>query len=475
MIAASHARRGRRLSASLIAGLAALTLGHAVHAQEVPFTGVVVDDEVEVRAGPGRAYYVVDVLERGDQVRVEQVLFGWNKIVAPESSHSFIQQAFVNARGDGSVGVVSADRKEVKAGAMEGPPGASYKTQVVLNEGDRVAILGEAGDWYRIRPPRGAHVYLPPGSVRRANQLALVAEEAEREMDEPRQPEQPAEAERDEGEAASTAAEADPREAEPSQQAVTSDPPATVEDRADELQDVAEGEAGPEGEASQPDVPTMTMDSNQAEAGGEGASDAEPMMEIAKGQEMATETETAALAELEARAVPALKKPVEAQPIERLRADYRALLENPEVELTSSERQLVRMRLAVLERNAQLREALAKIEETRRQLTEAEAGDGAAAPTGDAVAPRPPSTAADYDAVGRLMASSVYDGRSLPRMFRLVDPTARRTLAYLAPADVEPSAMLGRIVGVVGESQYDPSLKLRIFEVESIDVLDGGS
>ena len=463
----------------VLGGLGALSLDAG--AQEVPFTGVVVDDRVEVRAGPGRAYYVVGELEQGDRVRVEQVLFGWNKIVAPDSTYSYISQAFVNAQGDGSTGVVNADRREVKAGALNGP-GLSYKTQAVLNRGDRVTILAEEGDHYRIAPPDEAHVYLPPGSIRRANQLADLAEQAEPEA-EPAEappvetPAPPAAAESDAAEAtpdaeptptAEPAAESDPEaltaagpvtpstaEAVPppgSEVTAEADPPA-----ADTPESIVE-------EPDQPEIPTVTLDTEDREAEPDDLD-----VEMAKGQDVTVEAETDALAELEARAIPMLKRPVEEQPIDELIAAYRDLLAREDVELSRNERQLVGLRIAVLQRNAQLRDALTRIEETRR------AAASPAAEAGGTRANRPARTSAagDFDAVGRLLASSVYDGRSLPRMFRLVDPTARRTLAYVAPADVDPSAMLGKLVGVVGTSQYDPSLKLRVFEVESIEVLDG--
>ena len=505
MILAPHARRVRTLVSMFPLAAAALALlapARPAAAQEVPFTGVVVDDRVEVRAGPGRAYYVVDELEKGDRVEVVLVLFGWNKILAPDSSFSYIPQAFVNARGDGSVGVVTGEH-EVKAGSVNGP-GMSYKTQVVLSRGDRVQILGTEGDYYKIQPPEDAHVYLPPGSIRRANQLDEAAEAAAEQMPDS----QPSDADADAAPNAGTEeAQGGQTDASEDESQAETQPEASAQSTARNYEDLAEQAASDptDGEKQDPaassgSATAATDDPEQPERGAAAASaegadaadeDDTPSVtlgtrerqvdpraldvDIAKGQELDVEAESEALAELEARAVPLMKKPVEEQPIAELMRDYRELLEEQGDALSADERQLVSLRLTVLERNQQLRAALAEIEKSRErpEPAEDEAAADAEAPPPDRAAPPRRAPARDFDAVGTIMASSVYDGRSLPRMFRLVDPTARRTLAYLSPADVDPSAMLGKLVGVTGESHYDPSLKLRIFEVETIEVLDG--
>lgn len=498
MISAPQRRRARSLIFPCLAAVTAaalLTWSDAALAQDVPFNAVVTDEKVEVRAGPGRAYYVVDTLERGDRVRVVQTLYDWSKIEAPASSFSYISQAFVNARGDGSVGVVNTDRQEVKAGSLQGP-GVSYKTQAMLNRGDEVKILATEGDYYKIEPPDNAFVYLPPGSLRPAGPRDdAPPREATRPRDAGADPDADERAAEDRAEARPTSAEPserDPvatRDAEPSDSADDEDSPvARAEDDATRSGTNPEAGAGA-GAASQDepgDEPASGEPAGEDEDDADDAAsvtlsregrDQEPgemEIDIAKGQDIDVVTETTALAELEARAIPELKKPVEEQPIQDLLAAYRSLRDREDVELTPSERQLVSLRIAVLQRNLQLREALAKIEASQQAEEEPPA---ATRDAGEAESPEAPPrdrvAARDFDAVGKLLASSVYDGRSLPRMYRLVDPTARRTLAYLAPADVDARAMLGKLVGVRGESQYDPSLKLRIFEVESIEVLSG--
>jgi hypothetical protein len=78
----------------------------------------------------------------------------------------------------------------------------------------------------------------------------------------------------------------------------------------------------------------------------------------------------------------------------------------------------------------------------------------------------------DYTAVGVLNASTVYNGNRLPLLFRVTDPAAGQTVAYVAPKDANKLAtMLGTLVGIRGTKRYDEALKLNIIDPGSIDIL----
>lgn len=80
-----------------------------------------------------------------------------------------------------------------------------------------------------------------------------------------------------------------------------------------------------------------------------------------------------------------------------------------------------------------------------------------------------------YDIVGRLVPSAIYDGRRLPRMFRVRaagDTGLVRTIGYVRdapPLDLE--SMVGSVVGVVGQSRLDNALHLRVITPVRIDTL----
>ena len=79
----------------------------------------------------------------------------------------------------------------------------------------------------------------------------------------------------------------------------------------------------------------------------------------------------------------------------------------------------------------------------------------------------------DYVAVGRLDASTIYDGKRLPKLFRLRDLSTGRTVGYLRPSNkVKLPEMLGHLIGIVGEKSYDGGLRLNVLTPRRIDMLE---
>lgn len=78
----------------------------------------------------------------------------------------------------------------------------------------------------------------------------------------------------------------------------------------------------------------------------------------------------------------------------------------------------------------------------------------------------------DYDAVGVLNASTVFDGRRLPALYRLQDPAVGQTIAYVAPGDdIQLSTMLGVLVGIRGQKRFDEPLRVTVIEPRTVDIL----
>ncbi len=81
-----------------------------------------------------------------------------------------------------------------------------------------------------------------------------------------------------------------------------------------------------------------------------------------------------------------------------------------------------------------------------------------------------------YILVGRMVPSAVYTGDQLPLLYRVQgtdDLTGRRiTIGYVAPSsDQDFRGMLGSIVGIIGSSELDPALNLRIIRPDRIDAM----
>jgi hypothetical protein len=81
-----------------------------------------------------------------------------------------------------------------------------------------------------------------------------------------------------------------------------------------------------------------------------------------------------------------------------------------------------------------------------------------------------------YQIVGRMLPSTVYDGRrGLPLMYRIESPdsSVTRTLGYVVPRDgIELLTKTGKVVGIVGDSKFDPALGVNIVAPRRVDVLE---
>jgi len=433
---------------AVIAVVCCACLSGTARAQEVPFTGVVNQNQTDVRAGAADRYYRVGELNKGQLVQVDEVIVGWYKIVPPEGIHSYISKAFVDAKGDGSTGEVNTDRSKAYAADVNGPAG-SYRVQAILNEGDGVQIVGEEGSHYRIVAPPNAYVYLPPGSVRRALAMELANEEPEEDEPEVVNPEpapEPAPVEPE------PTPEPEPVvETPPTPEVVEPEPvvekPVVEEPVAEVLEPIVEPEPVVPVIVAEPeptDDPSVTALDNMLDEPAEPVTPAEPVIEV----------ELLSFTDLEAKMESFQDTPVEERPIAELIAQYELL--KAEGGLTQQQTYRVSSRLASLRHDKQIVEGLAVIAKARLPRSERDE----------------PAEDVTYDAVGRLLASSVYDGKTLPRMYRLADPATGRAVAYIRPGGpVDTTGHLGRLVGVQGEQAYDPALKLKVIAVTRIDTL----
>ena len=119
--------------------------------------GIINADAAPVRSGPGDSYYSTCALERGAKVVVVGIKFDWLKIVPPDGSFCYVAKAYVDKGADGSAHV-SRDGVYVRAGSTLNNMKIVPLTQV--NSGTAVQIIGDDGDYWKIRPTAGAYMYI---------------------------------------------------------------------------------------------------------------------------------------------------------------------------------------------------------------------------------------------------------------------------------------------------------------------------
>jgi len=141
--------------------------------QEYEVTG----EDVYVRSGPSGNFYPMLKVSRPQRVDVLAQEGEWLAITPPPGAYSLISKLLVAV--DGQTGTVTGNRVIVRAGSVLYP----FKTdtlQTHLNRGDKVAILGETEEAYKIAPPAGVAAYIsvkyarPVGSPVAATTLPVL-------------------------------------------------------------------------------------------------------------------------------------------------------------------------------------------------------------------------------------------------------------------------------------------------------------
>lgn len=131
--------------------------------EEVPnapysFVGSVNGSGVNVRSGPAESYYPTAQLNKGDRVVVVGSKFDWLKIVPPKGSFSYISKKFVTQEPGSSIGVVTGTNVRVLAGSTLNQ--LKVQEQLKLNTDDKVTIIGDAEEFFKIASPEGAYLYV---------------------------------------------------------------------------------------------------------------------------------------------------------------------------------------------------------------------------------------------------------------------------------------------------------------------------
>ncbi|QDU32253.1 Bacterial SH3 domain protein [Poriferisphaera corsica] len=440
--------RLKRLSGYSLFVIMAVAMMGFVWAEDGPYLAEVNWDKVDVMSGAGkRVYYKVGELKKGDTVTVIGRVYGWYRIKCTDSVYSYVSKAYVDMKGDPKVGVVNSNGTEVKAGMMNGKESDHHRVQLLLNEGDTVRIVGELGSLYKIVPPEEATVFIEPGALRSVSTALQMKKQEEA----ARQAQQPVAVKQTPVKASNLSLAERVKQATAKKNA-EAQAAANTEVKG---QVIAATPAGTTPVVKPAETTGLTL-SKQTEqvktnkdevkyiAGSKGA--------ILDESGISKELET-----LEKKMQELTKKKLEDQPLDVMIKAYEEMLAKKSV--SEIDKEVIKLRLEALKHNKDLLSLLATIEEAEKPVV--------------VEVKKEEVPVIEYDAVGQLLASAVYDGSTLPRMYRLVDPASNRTLAYVKPGQlVDGRATLGRLVGIVGSQSFDQSLKLNVISVEKIDVLE---
>lgn len=426
------------LSAGVM-GLTPVVWGQEQPIVEVPNSRNSVQGEinasgVNVRSGPADSYYPTMQLSKGERVTVVGHRFDWLKIVPPQGSFSYVAKIYVDREGQSASGTINRDDVLVRAGSTLSPMKAQAQTK--LAKGSSVEILGESDEYYKVKPPVGAYLYVKKDFVSMVNPAGAAA-----------------------------AVAATPAAAGGITAASTTEPAAG----AAAMETGAAGIGAAAGQGTSSDLVEVTPTTKKpmhTTHKAEKAADAKADADV-KPADVDQEAE-AEFRKLEARFNQSKELPLEDQPIADMLKGYQELQDNSKLSATSRRMAAFRVKYltAVEAQQADLVKAKQEAANFSAQQAELEAQrkqiEDRLKQTGVAV----------YQAVGQLQVSGVQkDGQPL---LRLVDPADGHTLVYIRTSDAKLRGMVGKFVGVRGEVAKDDRLRVDYIEPNEMEQIDPG-
>jgi hypothetical protein len=450
-------------------------------------SGVIMSNAVFVRCGPGDNYYPTLKLDKGAKVKVVGAKFDWLKVVPPDGSFCYVARLYVDRHGDGTVGRVNKDSINVRAGSAL----SALKIGILceLNQGEEVEILGEEQEYFKIKPPSKAYLYInkkfvepdpdakPVVQVAKADPPAVPAAPTDgggtKVTEPPVKPDVPANPDFAPGNPApADAGKPDPvkQDAPKTVDTVPSNPlvgetPAKPDVKPTDAgtpvppTDVDAGTPKPEGprfEVSKPQVKPETVKP-------------EPVKPAAPPIDVSTpELAEAAYDRAETQFMATRTQALDQQPLESLKQQFEAIAQADA--LPESLRRLADSRLATVKLRFEAQTELIKARQSQSELKQKQMALEAEQ---QELQKRIAETSVRvYTAIGTLQPSSLQQGQGT--LFRITDPATGRTVCYIRSNDAKTVTLIGQFVGVKGALQDEARLGARVITPTEVTACDPG-
>ncbi len=468
----TRALAGVALGAASLAGTPALAQAPAMQSV-TPYFVLVTGDKTPLRCAEADSAYAVAELTSGQVLHVDGERGSVLRVVYPPKVTAFVRAE--EATIEGSTVKLSKDSRLRAANVVAGFAG-SWKMllDTPLTGGTPLKLIEPSVDkdgtllGYRVAAPVGARAYLNSASVRRATDAEVQAYrgkfgEPSLESAAPAIPTPTVIAHTptpsDQPNSAPVQPPADPSTT--TSPTIAENTPAKPADTIAEPMKIA---AAPGEGGSSPALPTPT----QPEAQPNNQPATQSVASVQPTTPPITERKRATAEELEPTFKIVMAQPALTAEFDEMLAEYRRTLDSTPTD-QARRRQAIESRIKALELKAEFRDKLRQAETERAQLDEGNVK----------LQQRFAELAQNrtYTMVGQLQGSTVYDGRRLPLMYRLQSlGGVPQTIGYIKPHhDLNFDGMLGQVVGVIGQTQFDDALKLNVINAVRVDLIDAAA
>ncbi|MFH1063236.1 MAG: SH3 domain-containing protein [Candidatus Omnitrophota bacterium] len=113
-------------------------------AENQVFTGIINDNSVNIRSGPGVNFEILRKMDKDELVLVLGNELDWYKLKLPRNSKAYIHNQFIKM-GDTNYGYINTDRVNVRAGK-----GTNFNVIGQLNANDLVEVIDQDNEWAQI-------------------------------------------------------------------------------------------------------------------------------------------------------------------------------------------------------------------------------------------------------------------------------------------------------------------------------------
>jgi hypothetical protein len=390
------------------------------------FAGAVNANAVYVRSGPSDNDYPVMKLDKGATVTVVGARFEWLKIVPPEGAFCYVAKAYVERRGDGTLGRVT-NKLNVRIGSTLN----AMKTKLAMQlEPERdVTIMGEQDEYFKIKPPEGVYLYVNKQFVDPVKALADSTPPSGAAMS-PEQMQQPmrgpdAMASESSGSSGGSFASTATPATQP--ETVAAAMPGNLMAR----------------DTNTP--PTTAPSTQPALAAGDVEAEFD-RLEIAYGE--------------------MIKKPLDEQDIPEMMSGYQKVAASNA--LPETLRRIADAKVMMLQNRMKDRDDFLAF---KKQQDEMKQRQMALQAEREELEQRLKATDMKYfTAVGVLRPSSLQQGPMT--LYRLTDPGNGRTVVYVRSNDDKMGLLMGQFIGVKGEMATDQQLNLKVITPERFEACD---
>lgn len=467
---------------------------------------VVATEKLSLRCGEGELFYRVGEVPAGTMLLLDGESTAWSRIMYPTGVHAYIRAEEVDEVGASTLKIKPSKLKAVNlatgwSGSWKAllatplPSGTSLKLIEPVRDGDTGPIVG-----YKVHAPEQARAFVESRAVRKATDAEVqqfktkgTATATPSVTAAPVTPPQPASqpptatnatSSQVNPPASANTAVATPATSTPPQPvaatpvdmtkpvaapapgtpATTATPPTPPASPAATPATPAGSSVPPQPAAVPPDAPATI---EQVTIPVPQASPTEPVPDQQAQAPVVVNNDPrpgAVAYDLEPTFQAVIRQPLMTAEMDELYAEYGRAIDTLE-DGSRMKRQLM-MRRDALQLRIDMRDRQRLLEEQKAAI---DAGRGA---VNEQISLA--EQARVYTMIGQLQPSTVYDGKQLPLMYRVlsVGGSSPRTLGYLKAENEQ--AMLGKIgavVGVIGEAQIDRSLMLNVITPVRVDVL----